>query len=47
MKTLQRTHVAAIVGKKPPFAARNWLKVLRGLIVFAENAGLRRTWRSP
>src|SRR5262249_15057299 len=42
LRTLQRAHVAAIVGKKPPFAARNWLKVLRGLMSFAVNAGLRK-----
>jgi integrase len=41
LKTLQRVHVAAILGKKPPFAARNWLKVLRGLMAFAVNTGLR------
>jgi integrase len=41
LRTLQRAHIAAILGKKPPFAARNWLKVLRGLMAFAVNAGLR------
>jgi integrase len=41
LRTLQRVHVAAIVGQKPPFAARNWLKVMRGLMAFAVNAGLR------
>ena len=41
LRTLQRAHVAAIVGQKPPFAARNWLKVMRGLMAFAVNAGLR------
>lgn len=40
-RTLQRAHIAAILGKKPPFAARNWLKVLRGLMAVAVNAGLR------
>src|SRR4029077_7881017 len=39
---LQRMHVAAILAKKPPFAARNWLKVLRGLMTFAVNMGLRK-----
>ena len=39
LKTLQRIHVAAILGNRPPFAARNWLKVLRGLIAFAVNTG--------
>lgn len=42
LTTLQRAHVAAIVGKRPPFAARNWLKVLRGLMAFAVNMGLRK-----
>ena len=41
LRTLQRAHVAAILGKKPPFAARNWLKVLRGLMAFAATTGLR------
>src|SRR4051794_19661970 len=41
LRTLQRAHVAAIVGAKPPFAARNWLKVMRGLMAFADNSGLR------
>jgi integrase len=41
LRTLQRAHIAAILGKKPPFAARNWLKVLRELMAFAVNAGLR------
>ena len=41
LRTLQRAHVAAIVGAKPPFAARNWLKVMRGLMAFAVNSGLR------
>jgi integrase len=40
LRTLQRVHVAAIVGQKPPFAARNWLKVMRGLMTFAVNTGL-------
>lgn len=42
LTTLQAPHVAAIVGKKPPFAARNWLKVLRGLMTFAVAMGLRK-----
>jgi integrase len=41
LRMLQRVHVTAILSKKPPFAARNWLKVLRGLMAFAVNAGLR------
>lgn len=32
---LQKQHVAAILGAKKPFAARNWLKALRGLMQFA------------
>ena len=43
LRTLQRAHVAAIVGAKPPFAARNWLKVMRGLMAFAVNSGLQPT----
>jgi len=37
---LQKQHVAAILGAKKPFAARNWLKALRGLMQFAVAAGL-------
>jgi integrase len=36
----QKPHVAAILGKKRPFAARNWLKALRGLMQFAIATGL-------
>jgi integrase len=37
---LQRPHVAAILGAKKPFAARNWLAALRGLMQFAVATGL-------
>jgi integrase len=37
---LQRQHLAAILGVKKPFAARNWLKALRGLMQFAGATGL-------
>jgi integrase len=39
--TLESKHVAALIGSKKPFAARNWLKTLRGLLVFAKSIGLR------
>jgi integrase len=35
---LQKVHIAAILGGKKPFAARNWLKTLRGLMQFAVTA---------
>jgi integrase len=38
---MERTHVAKILGAKKPFAARNWLKTLRGLMDFAVAVGLR------
>src|SRR6516165_2190166 len=37
---LQKQHIAAILGAKKPFAARNWLKTLRGLMQFASAIGL-------
>ena len=37
---LQKQHVAAILGAKKPFAARNWLTTLRGLMQFAVATGL-------
>ena len=40
---LQPKHVAAILGKMKPFAARNWLKALRGLMQFALAAGLSKS----
>lgn len=39
---MERSHVARILGAKKPFAARNWLKTLRGLMEFAVELGLRR-----
>lgn len=33
--------VAKLLGSKKPFAARNWLKTLRGLMKFAASTGLR------
>jgi hypothetical protein len=32
---LPREFIVRTLGKKSPFAARNWLKTLRGLIQFA------------
>jgi integrase len=37
---LQKQHVAVILGAKKPFAARNWLTALRGLMQFAVATGL-------
>ena len=37
---LRKQHVAAILGAKKPFAARNWLTALRGLMQFAVATGL-------
>jgi integrase len=31
---LQRVHIVSLLGTKKPFAARNWLKTLRGLMQF-------------
>ena len=31
---LQRVHIVNLLGSKKPFAARNWLKALRGLMRF-------------
>lgn len=41
LATLRRDHVASILGSKPPFAARNWLKAIRGLMQFFIAVGLR------
>jgi integrase len=41
LATLERPHLVAILGKLKPFAARNWLKTLRGLMEFAVAANLR------
>ena len=38
---MQREHVTKLVTSKRAFAARNWLKALRGLMRFAVTAGLR------
>lgn len=38
---MEQKHVALILGKLKPFAARNWLKTLRGLMGFAIAIGLR------
>jgi len=38
---LETTHVAKRLGAMRPFAARNWLKALRGLMQFAVAMGLR------
>ncbi len=39
---LQQAHLATMLGSKKPFAARNWLKALRGLMQFAVVAQLRK-----
>ena len=41
LATLKRENVAQMLGKLKPFAARNWLKTLRGLMAFAVATGLR------
>ena len=41
LATLRRPHLSAILGVMKPFAARNWLKTLRGLMGFAVDRGLR------
>src|SRR5262249_48623432 len=38
---LEPKHIAALLGAKRPFAARNWLKTIRGLMQFAVAIGLR------
>ncbi len=37
---LRREHIAKILGTKKPFAARNWLKTIRGLMKFSLEIGL-------
>ena len=37
---LQREHIAKMLGSKKPFAARNWLKTIRGLMRFCLEVGL-------
>lgn len=39
---LSPTHVAKLLGKMRPFAARNWLKTIRGLMRFCVATGLRK-----
>lgn len=39
---MQQKHVAQQLGKLKPFAARNWLKAVRGLMQFAVATGLSR-----
>lgn len=39
---MKRPHVAALLARKKPFAVRNWLKTLRGLMAFAVEAGFLR-----
>jgi integrase len=39
---LQRAHIVNLLGSKKPFAARNWLKALRGLTQFLVATGQRR-----
>ena len=38
---LQRTHIVNLLGSKKPFAAKNWLKTLRGLMAFLVASGRR------
>jgi integrase len=33
--TLERRHVAKLLERRPPYAQKNWLKALRGLMIFA------------
>jgi hypothetical protein len=35
VRTMERRHVVAIIEKKKPFAQKNWLNTLRGLMLFA------------
>jgi integrase len=39
---MERPHIARLLADLKPFAARNWLKTLRGLMRFAVETGLRR-----
>jgi hypothetical protein len=36
---LRQQHIAVLLGRKKPFAVRNWLKTLRGLMQFAVATG--------
>jgi integrase len=42
LATLEPKHIALMLGRMKPFAARNWLKTLRGLMEFAVRTRLRR-----
>jgi hypothetical protein len=35
VRSLERRHVVAIIEKKKPFAQKNWLNTLRGLMLFS------------
>jgi integrase len=39
--TLQRPNIVKLLSPMPPFAARNWLMTLRGLMQFAVEVGIR------
>jgi integrase len=41
VRTLERRHVVAIIEKKKPFAQKNWLNTLRGLMLFAIKENFR------
>lgn len=41
LRLMTRGHLTKILGDKKPFAARNWLMALRGLMQFAVEAGIR------
>lgn len=41
LAVMEQRHVAQMLGKLRPVAARNWLKALRGLMLFAVSTGLR------
>jgi hypothetical protein len=41
VRTLERRHVVAIIEKKKPHAQKNWLKTLRGLMLFAIKENFR------
>lgn len=42
LSLMERRHLSRMLGAMKPFAARNWLKTLRGLMRFAIAEGLRR-----
>jgi integrase len=41
LSKMEQRHIAKRLGRMRPFAARNWLKTLRGLMAFAVATGLR------